>query len=256
MLRSSFPLVLALAPALVAGCGEDGREPEPEEATAEIETIPFADRALPVGGHALVSEAGDTIRFLVRRAEDRAYLELVQRRTGPAGADSVAALIDPDTKEPVASYHRRFTEEGDTLVARVAYGTGFEGQARLSITAPGADVDDNLRTPDPVLDAAQIPQTLSALRFGRPDTIPFNYVAPFEREALAGRLLVGRPDTLRIDGASISAWRVDLQAGGLEERYWFSTAPDPYRLIRFREITRDRTWTRVGAADAAEEGPS
>lgn len=242
------PLALLLSLPLACGEEEAGPRRAADEATAEIATVPFADRGIETGDFALVSARGDTIRFRVRRLENRPAVRLVRLRSRPAGIDSIAALVDAETKEPIASYHRVFTADGDSLVAQVAYGTGFEGQARLSLTTPRVTATDNLRTPDPVLDAAQIPLTLSALAFGEPDTISVNYVAPFERQSLAARLVLGGLDTLRLEDEEVPAWPVKLQVSGLEERYWFSAPPDRYRLLRLEETTRGAVWTRVDAA--------
>lgn len=247
-----FPLLPALAAvaALAAGCGGDADLPEPAagEAGEEITTIPFADRGVSSDTFVLVSDAGDTLRFTGGFVEDAPYVRLVRTLSTPSGVDSVAALIDVRTKEPIASYQRRHTEGGDSIVAHISYGTGFEGQARLTLVTPDGKGSDNLRTPSPVLDAAQLPQTLSALDFSEPDTVSFNYVAPFERRALAARLEIGPVDTLRAGGRAIPAHTVVIRVGGLEERAWFSAPPvedgRPYRLLRYEESTRGRTWTR------------
>lgn len=247
------PLALLLSLPLACGEQESGPRRAVDGATAEIATVPFADRGIETGDFALVSAGDDTIRFRVRRLENRPVVRLVRLRSGPAGTDSIAALVDAKTKEPIASYHRVFTADGDSLVARIVYGTGFEGQARLSLTTPRVSATENLRTPHPLLDAAQIPQTLSALAFGEPDTISVNYVAPFERGSLAARLVLGGLDTLRLEGEELPAWPVKLQVRGLEERYWFSATPDRYRLLRLEETTRGAVWTRV---DATAPNPS
>lgn len=220
---------------------------DPEEAGEEIATILFAERGVPAEDFLLVSDQGDTLWFAAVRVEDAPYLRLVRTRRTPAGLDSVAALIDIRTKEPIASYQRRHTEAGDSIVAHVSYGTGFEGQARLTLTTPDGTGSANLRTPDPILDAAQIPQTLSALDFSTPDTISFNYVAPFEKRALAARVETGGLDTLRIGGQAIPAYRVTFRVQGLEERAWFAAPPGRYRLLRYEEPTRGLTWTRPRA---------
>lgn len=243
-----FPLLAALAAVAVwiaTGCEEDTgvSESDAERAGEEIATIPFAERDVDADDFVLVSDAGDTLRFTGVSVDDAPHLRLVRTRRTPAGLDSVAALIDVRTKEPIASYQRRHTEEGDTIVARVSYGTGFEGQARLTLTTPRETGTQNLRTPSPVLDAAQIPQTLSALDFSAPDTISFNYVAPFERRALAARVVIGRADTLRLDGADVAAFPVTIRVAGLEERAWFAAA-NGHRLLRYEESTREVTWTR------------
>lgn len=244
-----FPLLAALAALAVSiatGCGEDASvsESDAERAGEEIATIPFAERGVADDDFVLVSNAGDTLRFSGANVQGGPHVRLTRTRRTAAGLDSVAALIDARTKEPIASYQRRHTEDGDTIVARISYGTGFEGQARLTLTTPRESGGENLRTPSPVLDAAQIPQTLSALDFSAPDTISFNYVAPFERGALAARVVIGRADTLRLDGADVAAFPVTIRVAGLEERAWFAAPPGRYQLLRYEESTRDVTWTR------------
>lgn len=241
-------LVLAVAALACGGSGDSGPRPSPGAATAEVSTIPFTPRPVETGDFVLVSGAGDTLRFHTAATEDG--LALSRFRRTPAGVDSVAAVIDPDTREPIASYQRHFTESGDSVVARVAYGTGFEGQARLSVVSPGGGGSENLRTPSPVLDAAQIPLSLDGLAFGEVDTVAFNYVAPFEQAALAARLVVGALDTLRIGGSAVPAWPVGLKVSGLEERYWFAAPPGGYRLLRYRETTRGVTWSRPAPVPA------
>lgn len=251
-----FPLLpglAALAVSFATGCGEQDRsspEVDPDKSGAETATIPFAfgePLSTGDGDFILVSDAGDTLRFRATSVENGRYVRLVRTRRMPAGLDSVAALIDGRTKAPIASYQRRHTEAGDSIVARVSYGTGFEGQARLTLITPDATGSENLRTPDPLLDAAQIPQTLSALDFSTPDTISFNYVAPFEQRALAARVEIGDLDTLRIGGEPVPAYVVSLRVQGLEERAWFAASPGRHRLLRYEEPTRGVTWTRPRA---------
>lgn len=237
-----FPLLLALA-ALSFSCGGGDRPPEPGPGPA-VEPVPFAERGLSGRVFVLVSGAGDSLRFASTRVPDGSLL-LSRTLRRPAGIDSVAALVDARSKAPVASYQRRFTEDGDSLVARVSYGAGFEGQARLTLVAPRGQATENLRTPEPFLDAAQLPQTLAALDFSRPDTISFNDVAPFERRAVAARVEIGGIDTLDLGGSPAPAYRVTIRVGGLEERAWFAAPPGRYRLLRWEETTRGVTWTRA-----------
>lgn len=239
-----FPLLFALAALPVACGGTDEGPPEPaaDDATEAIETIPFVDRSV-AESFVLVSGAGDTLRFAAVPAGDGG-IRLSRTLRRPAGIDSVAALIDARTKEPIASYQRRFTERGDSLVARVDYGAGFEGQARLELVVPQGRAVENLRTPSPVLDAAQVPQTLSALDLSTPDTISFNYVAPFEQRAVAAQVEIGRLDTLDVGGVATAAYPVTVLVGGLEERAWLAAPPGDYRLLRWEESTRRVTWTR------------
>jgi hypothetical protein len=191
----------------------------------------------------LVSAAGDTLRLSASVPEDGRQ-RLVRTRSG-AALDSTAAVIDAATKVPLESFRLATTEDGDTVTARVEYGRGFEGQARLTLATGQSIGVENLRIPQPALDAGQLPLILATLPFDRVDSLHFNYVAPFEKEALAARLLVGPLDTLRIAGAPVAARSVLLQVSGLEERYWFAEL-SPHALLRLEEITRDRTWTRAG----------
>jgi hypothetical protein len=111
---------------------------------------------------------------------------------------------------------------------------------------------ENLRTPAPYLDAAQIPLTLSALDFSMvPDTISFNYVAPFEKKALAARIIMGPLDSLRVDGVDVAAWPVRVEVRGLEEVYWYAAPPGRPRLLRIEEPTRGLVWMRVAEAGGA-----
>ncbi|MBW3660060.1 MAG: hypothetical protein KY397_00300 [Gemmatimonadetes bacterium] len=246
-----LPVLAALVASLATGCGgveEDRPQPDPEDAGEEIATIPFAERGLARDDFLLVSGAGDTMRFTTV-AGDGPRIRLVRTLRTPSGTDSIAALIDARTKEPVASYQRRFADDGDVIVAHVSYGTGFEGQARLRLTTPRGSGSENLRTPSPVLDAAQLPQTFSALDFSRPDTISFNYVAPFEKRALAARVEIGGLDTLRIDDGAIPAHRITIRVSGLVERAWFAAPPGGFRLLRYEESTRGVTWSRPSAPE-------
>jgi hypothetical protein len=160
--------------------------------------------------------------------------------------DSTAVVVDVATKVPLESFRLAATAGGDTVTAQIEYGRGFEGQARLTLSTGDGTRVDNLRTPAPALDAGQIPLTLTALSFDRVDSLHFNYVAPFEKDALAARLLIGPSETLRIGGVPLTARPVLLQVSGLEERYWLAEQP-PHAILRLEEITRGRTWTRAEA---------
>lgn len=224
--------LLGLVPLL--GCGETEQPPDPTT------SLPFDAAPLAPGEQRLVSGRGDTLRLLVLPPEDgRQRLVTLRSR-----ADSSSVLLDVETKAPIESYRRAVSGAGDTVSALLEYGRGFEGQARLTLTAPQGHATENLRTPPPALDAGQLPLTLTALPFDGADTLHFNYVAPFEKRALAALLVVGPVDTVRIGGEAIAAWPVLLRVSGLEERAWFATAP-PHALLRLEEPTRRRTWTRV-----------
>lgn len=234
----SIPPLCILAQALLLSCGEAG--PPPAEPSASA--LPLDSAPLAVGVTRLISD-GDTLRLAVLAPED-ARQRLVRTVSGDT-PDSTTAIVDAATKQPLESYRMAGAGDGDSVSARIEYGRGFEGQARLTLHTPQGSAEENLRTPSPSLDAGQLPLSLSALRFGEADSIHFNYVAPFEQRALAARLIVGRLETLRIGDAEARAWPVLLQVSGLEERYWFSEAP-PHALLRLEELTRGRTWTRVG----------
>lgn len=235
-MRSIPPLCL-LALAALGSCGE----PAPPPAEPAASALPLDSAPLAAGEIRLVS-ARDTLRLAVL-APERGRQRLVRAVSGGA-SDSTLAVVDAATKQPIESYRVAATGDGDSVSARVEYGQGFEGQARLTLSAPQGSAVENLRTPPPSLDAGQLPLALAALRFGETDSIHFNYVAPFEKQALAARLLVGPLETLRIEGSEARAWPVLLQVSGLEERYWFAEQP-PHGLLRLEEITRGRTWTRV-----------
>lgn len=229
-----FPL---LAVAIACACGEPAPPPaEPAGSALPLDTAP-----LRAGESRLVSD-GDTLTLLVRAPEDGRQ-QLVRFVSGDA-PDSTSVVIDPATKRPIDSHRVAQTGGGDSLTARIEYGQGFEGQARLTLGASRSSAVENLRTPPPFLDAGQLPLTLAALRFEDADSVHFNYVAPFEKEALAARLLLGPLERLRIGDSVSAAWPVLLQVSGLEERYWFTEQP-PHELVRLEEITRGRTWTRV-----------
>jgi hypothetical protein len=187
----------------------------------------------------MVSAHGDTLRFRISSAEGGA--RLARYRHLRAGMDSLVALIDPDTKAPIASFQRRHLEAG-SVTAQVLYGRGFEGQARLLLATPEGRREDNIRTPPPVLDQSQLPLTLTALPFTNTDSLSFNYVAPFEGRALAARLMISA-DTLDTAQGSRPAWRLKLLVSGLDERYWVDAEP-PHDLLRIEEVTRNETWTR------------
>jgi len=228
-------LALGLLP-LLGRCGET--EAPPDEPTA---ALPFDSAPLSPGEQRLVSAAGDTMRLFALAPRDGRQ-QLVTTHAG--STDSISVLVDAATKTPIESYRRASAGEGDTMTARIEYGQGFEGQARLTLSAPQRRGIENLRTPAPSLDAGQLPLTLAALPFGTVDSLHFNYVAPFEKRALAALLVVGTLDTVRVGGEALAAWPVLLRVSGLEERAWYAAQP-PHALVRLEELTRRRTWTRV-----------
>jgi hypothetical protein len=237
-MRAIPPFCLFVLLAMLGACG-DSEPPsgEPTASTLSLDSLP-----LTPGETYLITGGGDTLRLAILAPEDgRQRLVRVQRGET---ADSAAVVIDAATKVPLESFRLAVGVDGDTVSARIEYDRGFEGQARLTLTVRQGTGVENLRTPPPFLDAAQLPLTLAALPFGRLDSLHFNYVAPFEKRALAAFLLVGALDTLRIAGASVAAWPVHLQVSGLEERYWFPDQP-PHAIVRLEEITRGRTWTRA-----------
>jgi hypothetical protein len=225
--------------AFACACGEPA--PPPVEPVGSA--LPFDSAPLPAGESRLVSD-GDTLSLAVLAPEEGGQ-RLVRSVSG--AADSTTVVVDAVSKRPIESYRVADAGAGDSVTARVEYGAGFEGQARLTLGASQGSAVENLRTPPPSLDAGQLPLTLTALRFGDADSLHFNYVAPFEKEALAARLLLGPLESLRIGEAERSAWPVLLQVSGLQERYWFAEQP-PHELLRLEEITRGRTWTRVESA--------
>lgn len=245
--RRTSPLSTSLVVALACAGPDHAPESDADRGTEAEAAIPFADRSLDDRDFVLVSGARDTLRFRVEAA-DGSRVRLARTRRRPAGTDSMAAVVDARTLAPIESYRRIHTADGDILTARIVYGAGFEGDARLTMTTPGGSRTANIHAPAPVLDAAQIPLVLAGLELGEPDTISFNYVAPFEGEALAARLLVGGLDTLDVGPARVPAYPVELEVSGLEERYWFSAAGPERRLLRIDEITRRTTWTRPDAA--------
>lgn len=236
-MRSLPPLAVAVA---LAACA-DQPPPPPDPATA---ALPFGSAPLASGEWRFVSD-GDTLRLVVRPPEDGRQQLL--RVVSGAADDRTTVLIDAATKLPVESRRVALTAAGDSVTAHVEYGRGFEGQARLALSTADGSAEENLRTPPPSLDAGQLPHVLSALPLTDADSLHFNYVAPFEKEALAARLLVGRPEELRVGETVVRATRVRLQVSGLEERYWFSER-SPHALLRIEETTRDRTWTALAAS--------
>ncbi|HSD29745.1 MAG TPA: hypothetical protein VLL75_20750 [Vicinamibacteria bacterium] len=232
-----FPL---LAVAIACACGE----PAPPPAEPAGSALPLDSLPLPTGESRLVSE-DDTLSLAVFDPEE-GHQRLFRSVSGGV-LDSMAVVVDVATKRPIESYRVAEAGEGDSVTARIEYGAGFEGQARLTLGGSQGSAVENLRTPPPSLDAGQLPLTLSALRFGDADSVHFNYVAPFEKEALAARLLLGPLEPLRIGDTVSAAWPVLLQVSGLQERYWFAERP-PHELLRLEEITRGRTWTRVEPA--------
>lgn len=231
-----FGLLALLGP--LVSCGEP--DPPPDE--PGVASLPLASAPIATGETTLVSGAGDTLRLSALAPENGRQL-LVRTQSGES-RDSTAVVIDVATKAPLESFRLAATAGGDTVTALIEYGGGFEGQARLTLTSGGDTRGENLRTPPPALDAGQLPLTLTALSFDRVDSLHFNYVAPFEQDALAARLLVGPPETLRTGGVSLAARSVLLQVSGLEERYWLAERP-PHAILRLEEITRARTWTRA-----------
>jgi hypothetical protein len=232
-----IPPFPAIAMAVAFGCGE----PAPAPVEPAGSALPLDSAPLPAGESHLASD-GDTLSLAVLAPEgDRQ--RLVRSVSGGA-PDSTSVLVDVATKRPIESDRVAVTGGGDSVTARIEYGEGFEGQARLTLGGSQGSAVENLRTPPPSLDEGQLPLTLTALRFGDADSVHFNYVAPFEKEALAARLLLGPLESLRIGEIERAAWPVLLQVSGLQERYWFAEEP-PHELLRLEEITRGRTWTRV-----------
>lgn len=231
-----FGLLALLGPLM--SCGE----PAPPAADPDVASLPLASAPIATGETTFVSGAGDTLRLSALAPENGRQL-LVRVQSGES-RDSTAVLIDAATKAPLESFRLASTAGGDTVTAQIEYGGGFEGQARLTLTSGGDTRGENLRTPPPALDAGQLPLTLTALSFDQMDSLHFNYVAPFEQDALAARLLIGPPETLRTGGVSLAARSVLLQVSGLEERFWLAERP-PHAILRLEEITRARMWTRA-----------
>ena len=235
-----IPLALLLAASAAApilACRDEAATVEPTAG------LPFV-RGAEGGDFAMVSESGDTIWFRAHLTGDGPYIRYVRFRRAEGGLDSLAATIDVRNKAPVASHQRRHVA-GGFVAADLLYGAGFEGQARLTLSNDEGQLVDNLRTPAPHLDSAQIPQTLAALDFSRPDTFTFSYVAPFEKAALNAQLVLGPLDTLDLATGPAPAHAVTLRYAGIEERFWFAAPPGRYRLLRWHEVTRGVTWTRA-----------
>ncbi len=236
MLRLAI-VVCCAAGLATAACRRGEAPPAPSP------VLPFTDRAVEDRDFAMTSVAGETLVF---RATDvgGGQVRLARYRRAGGLRDSIAAVVDAAGKRPVSSY-QHLTTGGGVVTGAIAYGEGYQGQALLTVTTPAGRMSDNLRTPEPYLDAAQLPQTLAALDFSRPDTIHFNYVSPFENVATSALLTVGRLDTLRLAQGPAPAWRVHLKVSGLEETYWFAAPPGGYRLLRWRDERRRVTWDRL-----------
>jgi hypothetical protein len=234
-----LPVLLGLTGLLVS-CGE----PETAPDRPGVASLPVGSPPIRMGQTTLASGTGDTLR-LSALAPENGRQRLIRTQSGES-MDSTAVVVDVATKVPLESFRLAATAGGDTVTAQIEYGRGFEGQARLTLSTGDGTRVDNLRTPAPALDAGQIPLTLTALSFDRVDSLHFNYVAPFEKDALAARLLIGPSETLRIGGVPLTARPVLLQVSGLEERYWLAEQP-PHAILRLEEITRGRTWTRAEA---------
>ncbi|HUP18694.1 MAG TPA: hypothetical protein VM778_01940 [Gemmatimonadota bacterium] len=232
-MRGIPSIVPLLGAVLVACCGTEEPAPAPTGAVA----IRFSGP--PAEGGTFVSGEGDTLRLSSVAIPSEPWILMVRSQAG----DSAAVRVDARTLAPLESYRRHRTDDGDTLVATIDYGAGFEGQARLILARGASRSADNLRTPEPYLDATQIPLTLAALDYSMtPDTVSFNYVSPFEQRAVAARLMLGSFETLRASGAAVPARQVRVEVKGLAEVYWY----DPVgRLLRIEEPTRGRVWTRL-----------
>lgn len=215
---------------------------------SSVPSLPFADRAIEDRDFAMASAQGDTIWF--RAADqDAGRVRLVRYRRSDGGMDSLAAVIDARSKRPLHSYQRLTTSDG-IVTGEVGYGEGFQGQARLTVTSVRGQLVENLRTPEPYLDPAQLPQTLAALDLSRPDTITFNYVSPFEELARNALLVVGRRERLTLPSGPVPAYPVRLRVSGHEETWWFAApsagAPSAgARLLRWRDHRQNVTWDRV-----------
>lgn len=222
----------------LTSCGPgDGRVPL-------TEGLPLADREIPAGETVLVSDGGDTLRLHATPADRGRRVRLARYRRVAAGVDSVVAVIDRETRAPLWSFHQVHRSGGGSVTASVAYGEGFEGQARLVLTTDEGRLSENLRTPAPGLDAGQVPLTFTTLAFGSIDSMSINYVAPFDQRAVPAWLVVTSPRTLRLPGGTVETIPVRLVVAGLEEAYWFDRNP-PHGLVRMHEVTRGITWTRA-----------
>jgi hypothetical protein len=235
MHRSAIFLLLAAWPALGACRSEETPAPA-------APALPFGDRPIEDRSFAMASAEGDTAWFQAGDAgEGRVRLVRYQRADG--GLDSLAAEIDAATKRPVSSHQRITTSEGP-VTGDIAYGAGYQGEAVRTVTTPAGRLEENLRTPDPYLDMAQIPQTLAAIDLTARDTLHFNYVSPFEELARSALLVVGAPVTLDLASGSVSAVPVRLRVSGQEETFWFARDEGGARLVRWRDhrrgVTRDR----------------
>ena len=233
-----------LAAALACGGADEPQDGEP----ADSPRLPFEERALAEDDFILVSDIGDTLRF--RTAPDGDVVRLSRYRRMLGGVDSVVVVMDATNRKPIESFHR-FHAGGGSVTARIEYGRGFDGQARLTITSPDGERRDNIRTPPPALDAAQLPLVLSALRFAVVDSMSFNYVAPFEGRALAARLDVR--DSIADPGRGSPVHEIRLRVRGLEERYRFGLHP-PHPLLTLEEVSRNVTWTRPAVPSASGGG--
>lgn len=238
MHRSAIFLLLAAWPALGACRGEETPAPS-------APALPFSDRAIEDRSFAMASAAGDTVWFQAGDAgEGRVRLVRYQRADG--GLDSLAAEIDAASKRPVSSHQRILTSEGP-VTGDIAYGAGYEGEALRVVTTPRGRLEENLRTPDPYLDMAQIPQTLAAIDLATRDTLHFNYVSPFEELAKSALLVVGASVTLDLASGPTPAVPVRLRVSGQEETFWFATDQGGARLVRWRDdrrnVIRDRVET-------------
>jgi hypothetical protein len=234
---ASIPFLTAFA-LLFPGCERPAEAP-PEQAPPAATGLPFDGAALEPDSFRMVSGIGDTLRFTV--TPTGAGTRIARYRRVQAGTDSLIAVVEPGSQTPVSSVqHRHLT--GGAVTAEVEYGPGSVGRARLRLSAARGHRDDNIRTPPPALDAAQIPLSFRALDLDAIDSLSFNYVAPLEGRARPARLVV-TPDTLSIGDAAGPALRLRLLASGLEERYWFEAEP-PHRLLRIQEVTRNMTWDR------------
>ena len=238
MARIPLAFFFAAWPAVLTLACRDGEPP-----LSPTDGLPFA-RAATAEDFTMASETGDTIWFRAGRTGEDPHLRYVRYRRSEGGLDSLSATIDARTRAPISSHQRRHVP-GGFVAADVLYGEGFEGQARLTLSNPDGQLDDNLRTPVPHLDAAQVPQTLTGLDFSRRDTFTFGFVAPFEKAALNAQLVIGPLDTLRLGAGTFPAHRVTLRYSGIEERFWFAASPGDHRLLRWHEVTRGATWSRV-----------
>jgi hypothetical protein len=235
-----YPMMWALSVFALLAC----QAPSSDEGRFDS-SLPFI-REPSLEPFVLVSTEGDTLRFLAENG--RGDFRLTRLRSVKSGLDSTHVRLDQRSLAPKRSFQRVASEDGFPLEALVEYGAGFDGQARVTIHTDQGEQSRNLRTPDPFLDAMQLPWTFSSLTLDEPGTLAFNYIAPFERRALPARLEIGRARTLRMPYASVSAIPVRLRVSGLTERYWYSAPPGDPHLLRLQEITRGITWTRTGPA--------